>query len=94
MQIALRRQEFLATANIPAVATDPVTRVPAARMHKSLDHFEEAFEREQEIEEQRRHELRLRASNRSRARQIVKTEKRGRVRFSVLFVCLTSPWSS
>ena len=58
-------------------------------MHKSLDHFEEAFEREQEIEEQRRLELRKRANNRSRARHIVKTEKRGRVRFGLLFVCLT-----
>lgn len=58
-------------------------------MEQSLDEFEEAFEREQEIEEQRRLELRRRASNRSRARQIVQTEKRGRVRFGLLFVCLT-----
>ena len=60
------------------------------RMRQSLDQFEEAFEREQQIEEQRRLELRRRAANRSRAREIVKTEKRGRVRFSVLAVCLTA----
>ena len=61
----------------------------APRMRQSLDQFEEAFEREQQIEEQRRFELRRRAANRSRARDIVKTEKRGRVRFSVLALCLT-----
>jgi ferric-dicitrate binding protein FerR (iron transport regulator) len=72
------------------VATDPATRVPAARMRQSLDQFEEAFEREQEIEDRRRLELRKRTSNRSRARHIVKTEKRGRVRFGLLFVCLTA----
>jgi hypothetical protein len=61
----------------------------APRMHQSLDHFEEAFEREQEIDLQRRVELRKRAVNRSRARDIVKTEKRGRARFGVLFLALT-----
>jgi len=60
------------------------------RMRQSIDQFEEAFEREQQIEEQRRLELRRRAANRSRARHIVKTEKRGRVRFSVLALCLTA----
>jgi hypothetical protein len=59
-------------------------------MRQSLDQFEEAFERAQEVEEQRRIELRRRAANRSRARHIVKTEKRGRVRFSVLAICLTA----
>jgi len=58
-------------------------------MERSLDQFEEAFERAQQVEEHRRLELRRRAANRSRAREIVKTEKRGRVRFSVLAVCLT-----
>jgi t-SNARE complex subunit (syntaxin) len=58
-------------------------------MSQSLDQFEEAFEREQAIQVQRKVELRKRASNRSRARQIVKTEKRGRVRFGVLFIALT-----
>lgn len=58
-------------------------------MEQSLDQFEEAFARESVIEEQRRHDLRLRAANRSRARRIVKTEQRGRVRFSVLAIALT-----
>jgi len=59
-------------------------------MRQSLDQFEEAFEQAQQVEEQRRHELRRRAANRSRARHIVKTEKRSRVRFSVLAICLTA----
>ena len=67
------------------------TQSPTApRMRQSLDQFEEAFERAQEVDEQRRVELRRRAANRSRARHIVKTEKRGRVRFSVLAICLTA----
>ena len=67
------------------------TQSPTApRMRQSLDQFEAAFERAQEVEEQRRLELRRRAANRSRARHIVKTEKRGRVRFSVLAICLTA----
>jgi len=45
----------------------------APRMRQSLDQFEEAFEREQQIEEQRRFELRRRAANRSRARDIIET---------------------
>ena len=65
-------------------------QVPATRLDQSLDEFEEAFERESEIEQRRREDLRLRAANRSRARHIVKTEQRGRVRFSVLFLALTA----
>lgn len=63
---------------------------PAARMEQSLDQFEEAFEREAMVEQQRRRDLRKRAVNRSRARRIVKTEQRGRVRFSVLAIALTA----
>lgn len=59
-------------------------------MRQSIDQFEEAFERESAIEQRRRSDLRLRAANRSRARRIVKTEQRGRVRFSVLVVALTA----
>jgi len=59
-------------------------------MDQSLDEFEEAFERESEIDLQRREDLRLRAANRSRARRIVKGEQRGRVRFSVLVLALTA----
>ncbi len=65
-------------------------RAPVARMEQSLDQFEEAFERESEVDAQRREDLRLRAANRSRARHIVKGEQRGRVRFSVLFLALTA----
>lgn len=59
-------------------------------MRQSLDQFEEAFERESIIEEKRREDLRKRAANRSRARNIVKGEQKGRVRFSVLVVALTA----
>ena len=63
---------------------------PAARMRQSLDQFEEAFERESIIEQKRREDLRKRAANRSRARNIVKGEQKGKVRFSVLVVALTA----
>ena len=65
-------------------------QAPVARMDQSLDEFEEAFERESEIDLQRREDLRIRAANRSRARRIVKGEQRGRVRFSVLVLALTA----
>ena len=76
-----------------AAQADPIpsTETTAApRMERSLDQFEEAFERAQRVDERRRVELRRRTANRSRARDIVKTEKRGRVRFSVLAICLTA----
>lgn len=60
------------------------------RRHLSHDQFEEAFEREMEIEDQRREELRRRAANRSRARKIARTERSGKLRFSVLAVALTA----
>ena len=59
-------------------------------MRQSLDQFEEAFERESVIEQKRREDLRKRAANRSRARNIVKGEQKGKVRFSVLVVALTA----
>lgn len=65
-------------------------QAPVARMDQSLDEFEEAFERESEIDLQRREDLRIRAANRSRARRIVKGEQRGRARFSVLVLALTA----
>lgn len=65
-------------------------RAPVPRMRQSIDQFEEAFEREALIEQKRREDLRQRAANRSRARRIVRTEKRGRVRFSVLALALTA----
>ena len=67
-----------------------IGRAPVERMRQSLDQFEEAFERESLIEQKRREDLRVRAANRSRARRIVKTEQRGRVRFSVLALALTA----
>ncbi len=59
-------------------------------MRRTLDEFEEEFEQAQIIDAQRRIEIRRRAQNRTRARHIVKTEKRGKVRFSVLAVALTA----
>lgn len=67
-----------------------IGRAPVERMRQSPDQFEEAFERERAIDQKRREDLRVRAANRSRARRIVKTEQRGKVRFSVLAVALTA----
>jgi hypothetical protein len=57
---------------------------------QSLDEFEDALEHEMAVERGRRRKLRQRAVARSRARRIEKTEQRGTVRFSVLFVALTA----
>ncbi len=67
------------------------TQVPSSisRRHLSHDQFEEAFEQEQALEERRRKELRKRAANRSKARKIARTERSGKVRFSVLAIALT-----
>jgi hypothetical protein len=46
-------------------------------------------EGERALEHRRREQLRKRAVNRSRARRITRNESRGKVRFSVLLVCLT-----
>jgi hypothetical protein len=59
------------------------------RMRQSFSQFEVAFEQETSLERRRREQLRRRAANRSRARRIQRTEKTGKVRFSVLAVCLT-----
>lgn len=67
-----------------------VEPAPAARMERTVDDFEEAFARESRIEAQRRRDLRVRAANRSRARNIVRGEQRGRVRFGILFIALTA----
>jgi hypothetical protein len=60
------------------------------RMRQSLDQFELAFEQEAALERQRREQLRRRASDRSRARRIHSTEKRGNVGFGVLLLALTA----
>ena len=59
------------------------------RMRQSINQFELAFEQETALERRRREQLRKRAANRSRARRISRNESRGKVRFSVLLICLT-----
>jgi hypothetical protein len=59
------------------------------RMRQSVNQFESAFEEETALERRRREQLRRRAANRARARRIARTEQKGKVRFSVLVVCLT-----
>ena len=58
-------------------------------MHQELDQFELAFEQEAALERRRRRQLRHRAAQRSKARYIHATEKRGNVGFGVLLVALT-----
>lgn len=70
------------------MATDVPTSA-GTRRHRSPEHFDEAWERQIELERARREELRKRAANRSRARKIDKAERTGKVRFSVLAVALT-----
>jgi len=59
------------------------------KMRQSINQFETAFEQETTLERRRREQLRRRAANRSRARRIERSEQQGKVRFSVLAVCLT-----
>jgi hypothetical protein len=59
------------------------------RMTQSLDEFEVAFEQEALAERRRRLQLRQRAADRSRARKMHATEKRGNVSFGVLLLALT-----
>jgi hypothetical protein len=63
---------------------------PLMRMRQSISQFETAFEQETYLERRRREQLRRRAANRSRARKINRVEQDGKVRFSVLAVCLTA----
>lgn len=58
-------------------------------MRQSIAQFEVAFEQEAALERRRRQQLRQRATNRSRARRIQRTEQHGTVAFGVLFVALT-----
>jgi cell division septal protein FtsQ len=60
------------------------------KMRQSISQFEVAFEQETSLERRRREQLRRRAANRSRARRIARTEQKGKVRFSVLAICLTA----
>lgn len=59
-------------------------------MEQSLSQLEAALQQEMAIERSRRHQLRQRASARSRARRIQSTEKRGNVGFGVLLLSLTA----
>ncbi len=60
------------------------------RMRQSINQFEVAFEQETTLERHRREQLRRRAANRSRVRRMTRNEQNGKVRFSVLAVCLTA----
>jgi hypothetical protein len=59
------------------------------RMQQSLSAYEMAFEQEIALERRRRQQLRQRAANRSRARRIARTERRGTVAFGTLLAALT-----
>ncbi|MCB8914624.1 MAG: hypothetical protein H6532_02155 [Thermoleophilales bacterium] len=57
-------------------------------MRQSANQFEAAFEQQKILEQRRREQLRNRAVNRSRARRVTRSQQQGKVRFSVLAVCL------
>jgi hypothetical protein len=59
------------------------------KMRQSISQFEVAFEQETSLERRRREQLRRRAATRSRSRRVQRAEQHGKVRFSVLAVCLT-----
>lgn len=59
------------------------------KMRQSINQFENAFEQQKVLEQRRREQLRNRAVNRSRARRVSRSQQQGKVRFSVLAVCLT-----
>jgi len=59
------------------------------RMRQSVNQFEAAFEQQKVLEQRRREQLRNRAVSRSRARRVTRSQQQGKVRFSVLAVCLT-----
>jgi hypothetical protein len=60
------------------------------KMRQSLNQFESAFEQQKVLEQRRREQLRHRAANRSRERRVSRSQQEGKVRFSVLAVCLTA----
>jgi hypothetical protein len=75
--------------NATPLALNAVPGSIRMRMNESTTQFELAFEQEAALERRRRHQLRQRAVNRSRARRIQRTEQHGKVAFSVLVVALT-----
>lgn len=60
------------------------------KMRQSLNQFETAFEQQKVLEQRRREQLRHRAANRSRERRVSRSQQEGKVRFSVLAVCLVA----
>ncbi len=60
------------------------------KMRQSLNQFESAFEQQKVLEQRRREQLRQRAANRSRERRVSRSQQEGKVRFSVLAVCLSA----
>jgi hypothetical protein len=60
------------------------------RMLQSLSQYEVAFEQEVALDRRRRQQLRQRATARSRARRIVRTEQRGKLAFGSLFTALSA----
>ena len=60
------------------------------KMRQSLNQFESAFEQQKVLEQRRREQLRHRAANRSRERRVSRSQQEGKVRFSVLAVCLSA----
>ena len=60
------------------------------KMRQSLNQFESAFEQQKMLEQRRRTQLRHRAANRSRERRVSRSQQQGKVRFSVLAVCLVA----
>lgn len=58
-------------------------------MRRSLAEIEREFERETELDRQRRDQLTRHAEKRLRARRITRVEKAGKTRFGVLAVALT-----
>jgi hypothetical protein len=79
-------QERLLALSPPRVPGDLMAQL---RMRQSMSQIELAFEQEMALDRRRREQLRKRASNRSRARRISRNESRGKVRFSVLLICLS-----
>lgn len=59
------------------------------RMRQSVNQFEAAFEQQKVLEQRRREQLRNRAVTRSRTRRVTRSQQQGKVRFSVLAVCLS-----
>lgn len=58
------------------------------RMRQSAAEFEQAFDRESDLDRQRRESLRLAAEKRTARREVTRRRKRGSVRFTLLVLTL------